>query len=171
MGLGLGLAAVKACVWHFVEMQRPSSISLGLGQVFHNWHFYNQDLTRDDVKWVGMQGKGKIRSQSYCVGGVAWNSKGILIVSLSFVVCPTHYSAVETVFVSCVSSLIQKLKTQQENLIPPHDNFLGISQPGHWGSFASKAGSGDWPIHTSPSWSPGLVTSRYNYLRGKDFNV
>ena len=62
VGLGLGLAAVKACVWHFVEMQRPSSISLGLGQVFHNWHFYNQDLTRDDVKWVGMQGKGKIRS-------------------------------------------------------------------------------------------------------------
>ena len=53
VGLGLGLAAVKACVWHFVEMQRPSSISLGLGQVFHNWHFYNQGLTRDDVKWVG----------------------------------------------------------------------------------------------------------------------
>ena len=35
----------------------------------------------------------------------------------------------------------------------------------------SKAGSGDWPIHTSPSSSPGLVTSKYNYLRGKDFNV
>ena len=48
---------VKACVWHFVETQEGRfPLTVGLGQVFHNWHFYHQDPRK---RWCQV-GRGKV---------------------------------------------------------------------------------------------------------------